>query len=188
MIDIVKRIVAYDRDDFRKWLRRNYKRDRRVEVILYKKHTGKEAPSHRELMEEAIWFGWIDTTIRRLDDDRYVRSFVKRNKNSKWSENTLRYAKELSEKDRMSKFGMKMYEEGMSKPTHDSGIPKNPEMPDDLRKALIKDKKVWDNFEKFPPSAKKMLYLWVISAKRDETKKKRIEKIVDSSRKGSRVG
>ena len=76
-------------------------------------------------MEEAICFGWIDTTIKRLDEDTYLRHFSRRNKNSKWSDNTLGYAKQLIKEKKMTPIGLEFYKEGLKKPTHDHGIPKN---------------------------------------------------------------
>ncbi len=88
-----KTISVFDRNDFRKWLEENHNKETKVGIILHKRHTGKPAPTHRELIEEAICFGWIDTIIKKLDDDRYLRNFSRRNNNSKWSDNTLGYAK-----------------------------------------------------------------------------------------------
>lgn len=119
-------ITAFNRGDFKKWLKKNHKKEKKVSVIVHKKHTGKPFPTHRELMEEAICYGWIDTTIRRLDEERYIRDFTKRNKNSKWSKNTLSYAKRLIEEGKMSPEGLKFYELGSKKLPHDHGIPKNP--------------------------------------------------------------
>jgi len=79
----VKSVTAFSRKDFRKWLEKNHETENKVAVIIYKKHTGKPFPSHRELIEEAICFGWIDTTIKRIDEDKFLRNFAKRNKNSK---------------------------------------------------------------------------------------------------------
>ena len=64
-----KSIGAFDRKDFRKWLEKNHLNEKKVNVVLFKKHTGKKSPSHRELMEEAICFGWIDTTVKRIDEN-----------------------------------------------------------------------------------------------------------------------
>ncbi len=88
-----KTISAFNRNDFRKWLEENHNKETKVGIILHKRHTGKPAPTHQELIEEAICFGWIDTIIKKLDDDRYLRNFSRRNNNSKWSDNTLGYAK-----------------------------------------------------------------------------------------------
>lgn len=177
-----KSVICFTRNDFRKWLEKNHLKEKKVAVLLHKKHTGKTSPSHRELMEEAICFGWIDTTIKRLDEDKYLRHFARRNKNSKWSDNTLSYAKALKEKGLMSKEGLQFYKEGLSRPTHDHGIPKNPDMPDELKKELEKNKTAKDNFNSFPPSAKRMFYRWFLSAKTEETKNKRINLIVQRAR------
>src|SRR3989344_4572549 len=95
-------ITAYKKEDFRKWLKKNHKKESKVAVIVHKRHTGKPAPSHRELMEEAICFGWIDTTVKRIDEDTFIRHFSKRTKNSRWSDNTISYAKQLIKEGRMS--------------------------------------------------------------------------------------
>ena len=166
-------IVIYKREEFRKWLDKNHKKESRVAVILYKKHTGKPAPTHRELIEEAICYGWIDTTVKRLDEERFMRRFSKRTKNSTWSNNTLGYAKDLAEKGKMTEEGMKFYELGLKKPVHDDGIAKNPDMPPELEKALLKDKLANKNFQSFPPSVRKMLYRWILSGKLSETRKRR---------------
>ena len=182
----VKEIIAFKKEDFRKWLEKNYNKEKRISVVLYKRHTGKDAPTHRELMEEAICFGWIDTTIKRFDEERYIRNFSKRNKNSKWSDNTLSYGKQLIKEGRMTPEGLKYYKEGLSRPTHDHGIPKNPDMPEELKEALLKDEIAKEKFENFTPSARRMIYRWFLSAKLPETRKKRIKIILDSAKEGKK--
>ena len=105
---------------------------------------------------------------------------VKRNEKSRWSDNTLSYAKELLKQGKMSAQGLKYYNEGLNKPTHDFGIPKNPEMPDELKSALSKNKTAKENFNKKAPSFKKTIYRWILRAKQKETKMKRINSVVDS--------
>lgn len=181
----MKTITLFTRNEFRNWLEKNHVTENKVSVVLYKKHTGELSPSHKELMEEAICFGWIDTTIKRLDDERYVRNFCKRNRNSKWSDNTLSYAKELIKLKKMTPVGSKYYKEGLKKPTHDFGIPKNPDIPIELKQAL--KNKAKDNFEKYTPSTKKMLYRWILRGKREETRNKRIKLIIERAKKGKSV-
>ncbi len=183
----VKSLAVATRTEFRQWLEENHDKKEKVQLILYKRHTGKPAPTHRELLEEAICFGWIDTTIKRLDDDRYARFFVRRNANSQWSENTLNYAQQLIAEGKMTPTGLKFYKEGAKKPTHDHGIPKNPTMPLELKQALAKDKSAQDAFTKFSPSKKKRLYRWILSGKRPETRAKRVEKICMAAREGLEV-
>lgn len=181
-------ITAKTRLDFRRWLARNHSREKRVAIILNKRHTGISAPSHRELLEEAICFGWVDTTIKRLDDNQFVRHFARRNGNSRWSENTQSYARQLIKEGRMTPTGLKFYREGLTRPTHDHGIPKNPDMPVELERALKKDKKAREGFEKFSPSVKRAFYRWLLRGKRDETRKKRVKQIMQMAREGRKLG
>ena len=95
------------RKQWRNWLEKNHAKESKVSIILHKKHTGKPSITHKESMEEAICFGWIDTTLKRLDEDTYQRTFVKRNDKSKWSQNTLRYGKELIKEGLMTNAGLK---------------------------------------------------------------------------------
>jgi uncharacterized protein YdeI (YjbR/CyaY-like superfamily) len=115
MLEQEKFINIFTSEDFRKWLEKNYKKENVVCLVVHKKHTGKPFPSHRELIEEAICFGWIDTTIKRLDEDKFIRKFCSRTKNSKWSENTLSYARKLIKQKRMTDRGLKFYKEGLKK-------------------------------------------------------------------------
>jgi uncharacterized protein YdeI (YjbR/CyaY-like superfamily) len=179
-------ITVYTRNEFRKWLIKNHKKESKVLVIVHKRHTGKPAPTHRELLEEAICFGWIDTTIKRLDEDTFARNFSKRGPKSRWSDNTLSYAKKLLADGRMSPQGIDFYKQGTTRPVHDHGIPKNPEMPDELKKALSKNPSAKDTFEKYSPSVKRMLYRWILRAKLPPTRAKRIGGIVERAGRGEK--
>ena len=137
----MKIFTAKDLAHWRKWLEKNHLKEDRVMLIKYKKHTGKQIIHNMDSMKTAICFGWIDTTLKRVDENRYAITYVKRNKNSKWSINTLGYGKELLKKDLMSPFGIKMYREGLAKKPHDFGIPENPRMPSEM-KILLEKKRI----------------------------------------------
>jgi len=174
-------IVVYTIKDWREWLIKNHLKEKKVKLISYKKHTGKPFISHRDAMREAIAFGWIDTTIKRLDDEKYIRSFVRRGDKANWSKNTLRYGKVLFEAGRMSEHGILRYKQGLKKRPHDYGIPDKPNMPLELRKELEKNKKAKENFNSVSPSTKTMLYRSILRAKTPETKMKRIREIIGST-------
>ena len=162
-------------NDFRKWLEKNHDKYRKVGLIIHKRHTNKKSPSHRELMEEAICFGWIDTIVKKIDEDTFMRFFSRRNKNSKWSYNTLSYAKDLVKRKKMTPIGLQFYKEGLKKIPHDFGIPKNPKIPGEMKKIFEKNKKAKEAFQKLSPSARKTQLRWIIRGKRQETKEKRIK-------------
>lgn len=182
----VATVYAKDPKEWRAWLRKNHKTEKKVYLIKYKKHTGKPSVTSREAMEEAICFGWIDTTIKRLDDERYMQTFVPRTKNSRWSKNTLSYAKRLMGEKKMTKDGLKAYEEGRKKPVISMGLPKNPKTPDDLKKELEKSKKAKENFNNFAPSYRRFYIYQIVRAKRPETRQKRIREVVRRSRENKK--
>ena len=126
-------------------------------------------------MDEAICFGWIDTIVKRIDEDTFMRFFSRRNKNSKWSYNTLSYGEQLIKDKKMTQHGLKFYNEGKKKLPHDHGIPRNPEVP----KEILNNKKTKEKFEKLAPSIRRMHLRWVARAKQEETKKRRIEKLIE---------
>ena len=71
----IKTIYTKNRKEWRKWLLKNHKKENKVNLIKYRKHTGKPSVTSKQAMEEAICFGWIDTTMKRLDDERYMQRF-----------------------------------------------------------------------------------------------------------------
>jgi len=177
MPSITKTFHPKSRKEWRDWLIKNHKKEKTIFLVKYKKHTNKPSISHKEAMEEAICFGWIDTTVKKLDDERYGNHFVKRNEKSRWSKNTLSYAKKMVKEKLMSPFGMKMYREGLKKPTIDHNLPRNPNIPNDLKKAL-KESNALENFRKFAPSYRRTYIWWIERAKRKETRDNRIKETV----------
>ncbi len=179
---------AGTREEWRKWLIKNHEKEDKVALIRHKRHTGKPTFNHREAMEEAICFGWIDTTIKRLDEERYILHFVKRKKNARWSTSTINCAKQMIKEKKMTPFGLKIYKEGLKKLPYNHGMSKNPEMSQDLIKELSKNKKINENFNNFPPSTKRMYLRWLESAKRKETKDKRIKSILKLAENKDKFG
>jgi uncharacterized protein YdeI (YjbR/CyaY-like superfamily) len=176
----MKEFCPKDLNDWRRWLEKNHLTEEKVLLIKYRRHVGKYFIPVQELMHEAIRFGWIDTIAKRRDDETYIITYVRRNKNSKWSKNTLAYGKRLLEEGRMSSFGIKMYQEGLLKKPHDADLPENPEMPLELKKRLNQNKLAKMNFERLAPSMKKMYFRNILRAKLPETKERRIDNLIDS--------
>ncbi len=173
-----KSITPKNLSEWRRWLEKNHLKEDKVILIKYKKHTGRPIISSADAMKEAICFGFIDTTARRVDDERWSVVYVKRNKNSRWSVNTLKYGKELLKAGKMSEFGIKMYKEGLRKKAFDGHIPVNPDMPEELKKELEKNNILIAYLNKFPPSVKRMHYRQILYAKRPDTRKKRIDEVI----------
>lgn len=179
-------------EQWRSWLEKNHLKEDRVLLVRYKRHTGKGSFNQRDAMNEAICFGWIDTTMKRIDDDRYGVTFVRRKETGRWSDNTFARAREMIKQGKMSKFGMEMFELGLTKKTHDHGVPKNPSLSDvpDLKLELgkRKNKKAHDNFEKMAPSHKKTYLRWILSAKLPETRMRRIKQVIQMAEENRKPG
>lgn len=97
------------------WFEVNHEEKDRVECKIYKKHTGLPVPSHNDQVRTAICYGWIDTKVKRIDDDSFMRVFVKRKDTARWSLNTLKYASELMKQDKMKPQGKKHYLRALEK-------------------------------------------------------------------------
>lgn len=169
-------------NQWRNWLIKNHKKKDSIFLVRYKKHTGKPSWTHGDAMKEAICFGWIDTTMKRVDEDKSGIFFVKRKKNAGWSKNTLSYAKKLLEEGKMFPQGIEAYERALKKPTIDHNLPRNPDIPKDLMESLEKSKKAKENFNKFAPSYRRYYIWWIERAKRPETRNKRIKEVVKKSK------
>jgi uncharacterized protein YdeI (YjbR/CyaY-like superfamily) len=174
--------------EWRKWLEENHDKENKILIICHKKHTGKPTISHHEAMCEAICFGWIDTTIHGLDEHRYMRCFARRNKSSKWSSATIKYARRLIKEGKMAPAGLKMYKEGLKKPLIDAGLSKNPDVPSDLKKALQKNKSALKFFNSLAPSYRRSYIYWVARVKGEDTRKRTIKKVVERCEKGLKPG
>ena len=172
--------------EWRNWLAKNHDKESKVALIKWKKHTGKPTISHQEAMDEAICFGWIDTTIKRLDENRFIRHFAKRTKNSRWSNATLSYAKRLISDGKMHSSGMEAYKYGLTRPILGHGIPSNPEIPEELKKELDKkkNKKLKDTFNNYTPTQKTFFYRFILSAKQKATITKRVGRCLDAIGRG----
>ena len=171
-------VHASTKQEWNDWLAINHETPAKVKLICYKKHTGKPSLTHRETMDEAICYGWIDTTLKRVDEDRYARGFAKRNKNSRWSDNTISYAKELIKSKRMQPAGLAAYQNGLKKPILGHGLGKNPEIPEELQLALNNNPKANAFFQTLAPSYRRYHIVMFHNAKRPETKEKRIKETI----------
>jgi uncharacterized protein YdeI (YjbR/CyaY-like superfamily) len=173
---------AHNAAEWRSWLEKNHEKKTRVFLTKYKKHTNKPTLSHMDAMHEAICFGWIDTTAKRVDNDVWGTVFVRRGKNARWSNNTQKYAKQLIKEGRMTEAGMAAYEKGLKKPVIDLILPEN-HVPKDLAVALKKNKIAREAFEKLAPSYRKTYVRWIERAKMKETRERRIHRVIEIMKK-----
>ena len=172
-----------DRENWRKWLEKNYDKENHIWLALYKKGSGKKGMPLEESVEEAMCFGWIDGKLKRLDDERYILRFSPRKANSVWSKINKERAEALMKSGKMTEAGLAKIEEAKKTDLWDNAYTNKTKeaIPLHLKEALMKDKKAWDNFQNFANSYRNMYIGWVNNAKTIETRMKRIKKIVQQS-------
>ena len=168
------------RQAWRKWLEKNHAVASGIWLIYYKKETGKRRLSYAEAVEEALCFGWIDSSPRKLDEERAMLKFTVRKSKSGWSELNKKRIEQLIRAKQMTKAGLLKIEQ--AKKDESWNILSNSDqhankdtLPVDLEKALKKNKRAFENFRAFSRSYRKRFFFWIDSAKRDETRKARIK-------------
>ena len=178
---------AHDRSAWRDWLEDNHDKSTDVWLLFYKKHSGKVSVTYDEAVEEALCFGWIDGIIRRVDEDSYAQRFTPRKAGSMWSASNLTRMKRLIEDGRVSKTGMDAYfGRSKEKPAAERLKDQASRVPEDLEAALRRSELAWKNFRGFPPSHRREYVLWVVGAKRPETRKRRIDQAVSLIEKNTK--
>lgn len=156
--------------------------------MFFKKHTGKPRVTYDESVEEALCFGWIDSLARTMDEDRSRLMFTPRKPKSVWSKPNKERVAAMIASGMMTEVGLEKIDAAKKDGSWDAlNSSDNLEMPNDLLKAFAKNKKALENFNGFTESARKMILYWLGTAKRDETRKARVEKIVSMAAAGKRA-
>jgi len=178
----VEDYCPYDKKDWRKWLELNHNKKEAVWLIFYKKKSPNHNLSWSESVDEALCFGWIDSTIRTIDSEKYKQYFSKRKAKSNWSKINKDKVKTLIDQGLMKEEGFKSIE--IAKENGSWAILDDVEalvIPEDLKEGFSNYKGSIEYFGSLSESAKKILLYWVVSAKRKETRKKRILEIVENA-------
>ena len=175
------------RAEWRAWLQANHASVAEIWLVFDKRHTGKPAVEYEDSVEEALCFGWVDSLIRRIDDNRYARKFTPRKPDSFWSTiNRRRY-------ERVQAQGL-LTEAGLQRPPT-SRIrdapprpPRGQDVPDYIAKALKKHRAAWATFEKLAPSHRWHYVMWIDQAKRPETRERRLQQAIEMLASGQTLG
>jgi len=175
----LKAYYAKDRKAWRKWLEKNHAKLSGIWLIYYKRSSGKPRLEYNDAVEEALCFGWIDSTIRPINEERYMQRFTPRKPKSGWSGLNKQRIKKMTEQGLMTAAGLEKIELAKKDGSwesldHIDAI----QLPDDFAKALSKNKKAELNFENFPLFTKKQFLYRINSAKRAQTRKERIKLLV----------
>ena len=177
---ITKSFTPENQMDWRQWLQRNHNREQEIWLVYFKPTSGGANIDYETSVEEALCFGWIDSIIQKIDENKYTRKFNPRRLDSQWSETNKRRVIKVIREGRMTKAGM-------AKVTFDIGkVNTGPsrvkrlavEMPERVERVLRSQPGVWDAFQKIAPSLKRNYILWLMNAKKSETFEKRLKVLV----------
>jgi uncharacterized protein YdeI (YjbR/CyaY-like superfamily) len=173
---------------FRKWLAINHAKSKELWVGFYKKDSGKPSITWPESVDEALCFGWIDGVRKSLDHESYVIRFSPRKPKSIWSAVNIRNVERLIKEKRMQPPGLTAY---AARKEYRSGIYSYEQRPAELvepyARIFKRRKTAWEFFQLQPPSYRKMMNWFIVSAKREETRRQRLDKLIEASAKGERL-
>ena len=183
-------LLFNNRNEWRTWLESNHKTMKEIWLLHYKKQAGKQYLNHIDAAEEALCFGWIDSKLKKIDEERFILKYSPRKPKSVWSKINKEKAEAMIISRKMTQAGLDKIEEAKKHGFWDIAYTNKvkEQMPSDLTQALLRDKKAWDNFQHFANSYRNMYCGWVKAAKTKETRKKRIAEVVKRSRQNKKPG
>jgi uncharacterized protein YdeI (YjbR/CyaY-like superfamily) len=174
--------------EFRNWLEKNHDRESELLVGFYKKSSGKRGITYEEAVDEALCFGWIDGVRRSVDDERSTIRFTPRRQRSNWSLKNIRRVNELTKLGRMAPPGIAAFERrDPSEAGTYSFEQANPRFDQGLERRFRRNRGAWKFWEAQPPGYRKAATWWVVSAKREETRLRRLQTLIEDSGNGRRL-
>lgn len=171
-----------NRQEWREWLMHNHRTAQSIWLVYYKKNTGKPSLVWSEAVDEALCFGWIDSTAKSIDDEQYIQLFSVRKPNSTWSKINKDKIKQLIAAGLMTEAGLASIERAKQNGSW-SILDEVEELiiPQDLEKAFKAKRGSKAYFMGLSQSVRKAILQWLVLAKRAETRLSRINEIVESS-------
>ena len=176
-------------DDFRAWLEEHHASATEVVVGFHKKHTGRASMTWTESVREALCFGWIDGIRRSLGDDSYTIRFTPRKPSSIWSSLNVRHVEELTRDGRMTPAGLAAFEARKPDRTGVYAFEQrhSARLEPQQEKQFRANSAAWEFFQAQPPSYRQTAVYWVVSAKREETRSRRLAQLIEDSAAGRRL-
>ena len=191
-----KMLLVIGREEWRAWLEKHHESETEVWLVFFKSHTGRPGIAYEDAVEEALCVGWVDSLVRRIDDERYGRKFTPRRKTSKWSALNLRRVAKLLREGRMTPAGMAK----ITSPLPDAdrrapepqplshGARRQEKLAPKMERTLRANSTASRNFWKLAPSYRRTYVRWVMSAKREETRERRFRELLGVLARGEKLG
>lgn len=179
-------LACRDRKAWRAWLAAHHDRRKEVWLIFFKKGTGRPSVSYEQAVEEALCFGWIDSIIRGVDGERYAQRFSPRKDEARWSARNIARARKMIADGLMTEAGLGKFRDPAPHvaPASRPGLELAPE----LLSVLKARRRAHANFLRLTPSQSRLYVGWIMSAKKEETRKRRLAEAVERLEKGLLLG
>ncbi len=185
-----KQLYVTNRDEWRSWLEEHYADVKVIWLLFYKGPAGRNNIPYEDAVEEAVCFGWIDSLIKKLDEERYTRKFTPRTGTAVWSASNKARVEKMVREGRMTEAGQRVIDEAKRNGSWDR-VPagRQPwEMPPEFEAALAANQAARANFEKLAPSHRKQYIGWIATARQSETRARRSAEAVGLLARNEKLG
>jgi uncharacterized protein YdeI (YjbR/CyaY-like superfamily) len=184
MADSLMTLDVRTRAAWRQWLQKHHASSPGIWLVRYKQHAGIASMPYEDVVREALCFGWIDSLIKRLDDDRFAIKVTPRKPTSKWSDINRRRWRWLRAARRLAPPGI------AAAPTSNryAPRPKVPQLPTYVARALKTNAEAWKNFQALSLTYRRDYVVWIHTAKRPETRERRIRESIELLSAGKKLG
>ncbi len=184
-----KFLYVTKRDDWRAWLQKHQARETEIWLVYYKKHTGRIRIPYEDAVEEALCFGWIDSIVKRIDDERFAQKFTPRRNTAKWSALNKRRVRKLIKEGRMTESGLAKIDLQTSYEEPPTGPRKRKlQTPAFMKEAMTAHPRAWENFTNLAPSYRRNYIGWILAAKKEETRARRLKEVVELLKQNKKLG
>ena len=173
---------------FRAWLEKHHATAAVLELRLFKVHAAHRGITYAQALDEALCFGWIDGVVHRLDEDSFRQRYTPRKPRSNWSRRNVEHVERLKKTGRMMPAGLAAYEARDDRRTGVYSFEQaRPELAAEYVEAIRANTAAWAFFQRQPPGFRRLMAHWIMSAKREETRAKRLGILIDSAARGRKV-
>jgi len=181
------------KEALRSWLEKNHDKNPGIWMIFYKKHVDIECVKYREALEEALCFGWIDSLVKRIDNDQYKRIFTPRINISNWSDLNKKLVIELIKKGKMTEAGLKKIDlyvrtGKIDWETKELRETQEFDIPEFIIKEFAKNEPALTNFNKLAQTYKQHYVYWITAAKREATVYRRLKESIELLKENKKLG
>ncbi len=187
-VHITKTLEVVHRDDWRAWLEKHHQTATEIWLIYYKQHTGRPRIPYEDAVEEALCFGWIDSIVKTIDEEKFAQRFTPRQDRSKWSALNKRRVQQLLRQGKMTEAGLAK----IDRATLDEEPEPRPKgarpMPRFIRQALRANPRAWENFNNLAPSYRRQYLAWILDAKKEETRARRLREVIALLEQNKKLG